>query len=68
LVSILADAGCTLINPSGPPCLPSDHHKFRNHLNRLFSSSDTAPALRSDFLSGFSSYINLQQNFRRSVS
>ncbi|KAJ6912410.1 Fanconi anemia group D2 protein [Populus alba x Populus x berolinensis] len=65
LVSILADAGCTLINPSGPPCLPSDHHKFRNHLNRLFSSSDTAPALRSDFLSGFSSYINLQQNFRR---
>ncbi|KAJ6332276.1 hypothetical protein OIU76_010629 [Salix suchowensis] len=65
MVSILADAGCTLINPSGPPCLPSDHHKFRNHLNRLFSSSDTSPALRSDFLSGFFSYINPQLNFRR---
>ncbi|CAK7340364.1 unnamed protein product [Dovyalis caffra] len=65
MVSILADAGCTLVNPAGPPTLPSDHHKFRNHLSRLFSSSDTAPALRSDFLSGFSSYVSSPQNFRR---
>ncbi|XP_050224331.1 uncharacterized protein LOC126674021 isoform X2 [Mercurialis annua] len=57
-VSILAEAGCTLLNPSGPPCLPSDHVKLRSHLHRLFSISDNAPALRSAFLAGFTSYIN----------
>ncbi|KAJ7964604.1 Fanconi anemia group D2 protein-like [Quillaja saponaria] len=64
-VSVLADAGCTLLNPSGPPCLPSDPHKLRRHLQRLFSSSENASSLRSDFLSGFSSYIQSPKNLRR---
>jgi Fanconi anemia group D2 protein len=67
MVSVLAEAGCTLINPAGPPCLPSDPNKFRRHLHRLFSSSENAPSLRSDFLSGFSSYIRTPHNLRRSV-
>lgn len=54
MVSLLADAECTLINLTGPPCLPSDLHKFRRHLQRLFSSDST---LRSHFLSGYYSYI-----------
>ncbi|CAN0890521.1 Fanconi anemia group D2 protein homolog [Linum grandiflorum] len=62
MASILADAGCTLINRFGPPCLPSDHHKLRAHLNRRFSSSGSS---RSDFLDGFSSYIDSRQNLRR---
>ncbi|KAI8027544.1 hypothetical protein LOK49_LG02G01757 [Camellia lanceoleosa] len=61
MVSVLADAGCALINPSGPPSLPSDPHKLRRHLHRLFSSD--AP-LRSSFLSGFSSYILSPLNLR----
>ncbi|XP_057476207.1 uncharacterized protein LOC130764144 isoform X1 [Actinidia eriantha] len=61
MASMLADAGCTLINPSGPPCLPSDPHKLRHHLHRLFSSD---PSLRSAFLSGFSSYIHSTPNLR----
>ncbi|KAG2717749.1 hypothetical protein I3760_03G190400 [Carya illinoinensis] len=65
MVSVLADAGCTLINPAGPPCLPSDPHQFRRRLHRLFSSSQNAPSLRSDFLSGFSSYIHSSPNLRR---
>ncbi|GMY31923.1 Fanconi anemia group D2 protein homolog isoform X1 [Fagus crenata] len=63
MVSILAEAGCTLINPTGPPCLPSEPHKFRRHLHRLFSSS--SPETRSDFLSGFASYIHSPHNLRR---
>ncbi|KAA8544885.1 hypothetical protein F0562_019717 [Nyssa sinensis] len=62
MMSMLADAGCTLINPSGPPCLPSDPHKLRHHLHRLFSSDSS---IRSDFLAGFSSYINSSHNLRR---
>nr|XP_011467650.1 PREDICTED: Fanconi anemia group D2 protein [Fragaria vesca subsp. vesca] len=65
MVSILAEAGCTLVNPSGPPCLPSDPHKLRRDLHRTFSSSENAPALRSDFLSGLSSYIQNPRNLRR---
>ncbi|XP_062170326.1 uncharacterized protein LOC133876038 [Alnus glutinosa] len=65
MVSVLAEAGCTLINPAGPPCLPADPNKFRRHLHRLFSSSENASALRSDFLSGFSSYIRTPHNLRR---
>ncbi|KAF3445135.1 hypothetical protein FNV43_RR14828 [Rhamnella rubrinervis] len=65
LVSILAEAGCTLINPSGPPCLPADPHKLRRHLHHAFSYSDNAPALRSDFLSCLSSYLQSPQNLRR---
>ncbi|KAM5580264.1 hypothetical protein ABKV19_009822 [Rosa sericea] len=65
LVSILAEAGCTLVNPSGPPCLPSDPHKLRRDLHRIFSSSKNAPALRSDFLSGLSSYIQTPRKLRR---
>ncbi|THG11025.1 hypothetical protein TEA_023356 [Camellia sinensis var. sinensis] len=61
MVSVLADAGCTLINPSGPPSLPSDPHKLRRHLHRLFSSD---ASLRSSFLSGFSSYILSPLNLR----
>ncbi|KAK4576846.1 hypothetical protein RGQ29_027402 [Quercus rubra] len=61
LVSILAEAGCTLLNPAGPPCLPSQPHKFRSHLHRLFSSPD----VRSDFLSAFSSYIHSPHHLRR---
>ncbi|CAL1385748.1 unnamed protein product [Linum trigynum] len=70
MASTLADAGCTLINPLGPPCLPSDHHKLRAHLNRRFSSSDggggsDSSSLRSDFMAGFSSYIDSRQNLQR---
>ncbi|CAN1160306.1 Fanconi anemia group D2 protein [Linum perenne] len=68
MTSILADAGCTLINPLGPPCLPSDHHKLRAYLNRRFSSPEAGEAsssLRSDFLDGFSSYIDSRQNLQR---
>lgn len=63
MVSILAEAGCTLLNPAGPPCLPSQPHKFRSHLHRLFSSPD----VRSDFLSAFSSYIYSPHHLRRSL-
>ncbi|KAJ9185042.1 hypothetical protein P3X46_004717 [Hevea brasiliensis] len=65
MVSILADAGCTLINPSGPPCLPSDPLKFRSHLDRLFSASSDGCDLRSHFLAGFSSFIDCPKNLRR---
>ena len=64
-VSILAKAGCTLINTTGPPCLPSEPHKFHRHLHRLFSSS--SPDIRSNFLSGFASYIHSPHNLRRSL-
>lgn len=62
MISVLADAGCTLINPSGPPCLPSDLHKLRNQLHSLFSS-DTS--LKSEFLLSLSSYVNSPSNLRR---
>ncbi|PON88034.1 Fanconi anaemia protein FANCD [Trema orientale] len=65
MVSMLAEAGCTLFNPTGPPCVPSDHYKLRRHLHRAFSFSDNAPALRSDFLSGLSSYIQSPKNLHR---
>nr|XP_016489377.1 PREDICTED: Fanconi anemia group D2 protein homolog isoform X1 [Nicotiana tabacum] len=65
MISVLADAGCTLINPSGPPCLPSDLHKLRNSLSRLFSSDSS---LKSEFVQGFSSYINSPGNLRRIIS
>ncbi|XP_031402622.1 Fanconi anemia group D2 protein homolog isoform X2 [Punica granatum] len=63
-VAILADAGCTLINPAGPPCLPSDHHKFRAHLQQTF----TATSLRSDFLAGFSAHIESPENLHRALA
>ncbi|KAL3537801.1 hypothetical protein ACH5RR_001167, partial [Cinchona calisaya] len=63
-VSVLADAGCTLINPTGPPCLPSDLHKLRHLLHRLFSGDS---ALRAEFLHGLSSYINVSSNNLRRV-
>ncbi|VFQ69298.1 unnamed protein product [Cuscuta campestris] len=65
MVAVLADAGCTLINPSGPPCLPSDLPKLRHRLNHLFSSDST---LRSEFLRGLCSYISLPNNLRRMLS
>ncbi|KAK5819883.1 hypothetical protein PVK06_024914 [Gossypium arboreum] len=61
MVSILAEGGCTLVNPLGPPSLPSDPYKLRRQLSRLFSSTDD----RSVFLSGFSSYIQSSSNLRR---
>lgn len=64
MVALLADAGCTLINPIGPPCLPSDLPKLRHRLHHLFSSDST---LRSEFLHGLCSYINSPNNLRRSV-
>ncbi|CAN4108571.1 unnamed protein product [Withania somnifera] len=65
MISVLADVGCTVINPSGPPCLPSDLHKLRNQLNHLFSSNSS---LKSEFLQGLSAYINSPSNLRRILS
>ncbi|KAJ4823344.1 hypothetical protein Tsubulata_040599 [Turnera subulata] len=65
MLAILAEAGCTLINPSGPPCLPSPPHHLRSHLHRLFSSSENAAALRSDFIAGLSAYLQSPRNLRR---
>ncbi|KAH9737286.1 Fanconi anemia group D2 protein [Citrus sinensis] len=65
MVSILADAGCTLMYHSGPPCLPSDPNKFRRHLTNLLSHDSS---LRSHFLVGFSSYVQSPKNFTRVLS
>ncbi|KAL4577980.1 hypothetical protein LXL04_014095 [Taraxacum kok-saghyz] len=62
MASILADAGCTLLNTAGPPCLPADLHKLRHHLQNRLSSD---PSLRSQLLEGFSSYIDNQNELRR---
>ncbi|KAF5798258.1 putative fanconi anaemia protein FANCD2 [Helianthus annuus] len=62
LVSILADAGCTLINTSGPPCLPADVHKLRHRLQSRFLLD---PVLRSKFLAGFGAYIDSRNDLRR---
>ncbi|XP_024986799.1 Fanconi anemia group D2 protein homolog [Cynara cardunculus var. scolymus] len=62
MASILADAGCTLNITSGPPCMPADLHKLRHHLQNRFSSDSS---LRSQFLAGFSSYIDKQNDLRR---
>ncbi|KAA3480712.1 Fanconi anemia group D2 protein-like protein [Gossypium australe] len=61
MVSILAEGGCTLVNPLGPPSLPSYPYKLHRHLSRLFSSTDN----RFVFLSSFSSYIQSSSNLRR---
>ncbi|RZC45948.1 hypothetical protein C5167_038896 [Papaver somniferum] len=68
MISILADAGCTLFNnPSSTPSLPTDTHKFRCHLNHLFTSTSSSsnPSILSDFLTGFSSHIRNPNNLRR---
>ncbi|GER32925.1 fanconi anemia group D2 protein homolog [Striga asiatica] len=62
MVVVLAEAGCTLLNPAGPPCLPSDLYGFRQRLDSLFSD-DTS--LRSQFLKGFSEHISSVANLRR---
>ncbi|XP_076958495.1 uncharacterized protein LOC143634236 isoform X2 [Bidens hawaiensis] len=62
MTSILADAGCTLINASGPPSLPPDLHTLRHRLQTCFSSDSS---LRSQFLSGFAAYIDNQNDLRR---
>ncbi|PIN26603.1 hypothetical protein CDL12_00633 [Handroanthus impetiginosus] len=62
IVAVLAEAGCTLINPVGPPCLPSDLYKFRQRLDGMFSQDSS---LRSHFLKGFSDYISSTNNLRR---
>ncbi|XP_030456032.2 uncharacterized protein LOC115677111 [Syzygium oleosum] len=64
MVSVLADAGCTLLNLDGPPCLPSDVHRFRAHLHRLLSSPSN-DALRSDFVAGFSDHVQSPKNLLR---
>ncbi|GLT94035.1 hypothetical protein SLE2022_117980 [Rubroshorea leprosula] len=63
MVSILAEGGCTLVNPSGPLC--PDHHKLRRHLSSHFASSSDD---RSHFLSGFSFYIQSPQNLLRVIA
>ncbi|RID50033.1 hypothetical protein BRARA_H00789 [Brassica rapa] len=75
MTAILAEAGCTLNNPYGPPCLPSDLHAFRRHLTTRFSSCSASSAerdsvsdLRSVFVAGFSSYIQSPSNLRRVLS
>ncbi|KAF8086974.1 hypothetical protein N665_0606s0001, partial [Sinapis alba] len=76
MTAILAEAGCTLNNPYGPPCIPSDLHAFRRNLTTRFSSCsansserDKVTALRSGFIAGFSSYINKSpSNLRRVLS
>ncbi|XP_020537844.1 Fanconi anemia group D2 protein homolog isoform X2 [Jatropha curcas] len=65
MLCVLADAGCTLNNPSGPPCLPANLYKLRSHLDRLFSASENGAATRSHFLAGFSSYIDSPKNLQR---
>ncbi|XVF81620.1 hypothetical protein PTKIN_Ptkin15bG0169800 [Pterospermum kingtungense] len=62
MASILAEGGCTLVNPLGPPSLPADPFNLRRHLSRLFASSFDD---RSLFLSGFSSHIQSPSNLRR---
>ncbi|KAL1536039.1 Fanconi anemia group D2 protein isoform X3 [Salvia divinorum] len=62
MASVLADAGCTLINPAGPPLLPSDLYAFRQRLNGIFSADSS---LRSQFLEGFSAYVSSTSNLRR---
>ncbi|GAB2242842.1 hypothetical protein Droror1_Dr00019617 [Drosera rotundifolia] len=64
MVTVLADAGCTLINPSGPPCLPSDMIKFRSRVERVLGCDD---GLRSDFVQGLSEYFRTRDNFRRAL-
>ncbi|KAF2591972.1 hypothetical protein F2Q70_00039418 [Brassica cretica] len=75
MTAILAEAGCTLNNPYGPPCLPSDLHAFRRHLTTRFSSCSASSAERdsvsdlcSVFVAGFSSYIQSPSNLRRVLS
>ncbi|KFK23117.1 hypothetical protein AALP_AAs49591U000300 [Arabis alpina] len=75
MTAILAEAGCTLRNPYGPPCLPSDLHAFRSNLTNRFSSCssksnerDKIGTLRSVFVSGFSLYIQSPSNLRRVLS
>ncbi|KAG6393159.1 hypothetical protein SASPL_147394 [Salvia splendens] len=62
MASVLADSDCTLINPTGPPLLPSDLYAFRQRLHGAFSADSS---LRSLFLQGFSVYISSTSNFRR---
>ncbi|XP_028553481.1 Fanconi anemia group D2 protein-like isoform X3 [Dendrobium catenatum] len=65
MVSLLAEAGCTLrVSGDTPPSLPADSHKFRRHIDTRLSSVED-PSIVPRFLSGFSSYIQSPQNFRR---
>ncbi|KAL0384828.1 UNVERIFIED_CONTAM: Fanconi anemia group D2 protein [Sesamum radiatum] len=62
MVSVLADAGCTLINAAGPPSLPSNIYNFRQRLDGVLAVDSF---LRSQFLKGFSDYISSTSNLRR---
>ncbi|CAB78539.1 hypothetical [Arabidopsis thaliana] len=75
MTAILAEVGCTLMNPYGPPCLPSDLHAFRRNLTGRLSSfsansgeRDNVGALCSVFVAGFSLYIQSPSNLRRMLS
>ncbi|CAN8324527.1 unnamed protein product [Cochlearia groenlandica] len=75
MTAILAEAGCTLMNTYGPPCLPSDLNAFRRHLTNRFSpfsansgERDKVSALRLVFVAGFSSFIQSPSNLRRVLS
>ncbi|KAK9086005.1 hypothetical protein Sjap_026416 [Stephania japonica] len=61
MISILAESGCTLLNPNAPPTLPTDPHNFRRRLDSLFSN----PSLLSDFLSGFDAFTRSPRCLRR---
>ncbi|XP_078163114.1 fanconi anemia group D2 protein isoform X2 [Carex rostrata] len=64
MISLLAEAGCTLRAPRGaPPSVSSDDpHRIRRHLEHRFGSD---AALLSSFLSGFGSYIQSQSDLHR---
>ncbi|XP_051122489.1 uncharacterized protein LOC127245545 isoform X2 [Andrographis paniculata] len=62
MVSVLADAGCLLVNSAGTPCLPSNLYKFRQRLDGVLSGDSS---LRLLFLKGFSEYISSTSNMRR---
>ncbi|XP_042440360.1 Fanconi anemia group D2 protein homolog isoform X1 [Zingiber officinale] len=62
-ISVLADAGCTLLaTPGAPPSLPADPHRFGRCLEGRLSVD---PSLRSRFVAGFSAYTRTPQNLKR---
>lgn len=65
LISVLADAGCTVCTVAGgPPSVPVDSHKF---IRRLESRFTTESDLVSTFLDALEDFIRNPNNLRRSV-
>ncbi|KAI0489299.1 hypothetical protein KFK09_029141 [Dendrobium nobile] len=64
MVFLLAEAGCNVrVSGDTPSSLPADPRKFRRHIGRLSKAEDRS--IFSRFFSGFSSYIQIPQNFCR---